>query len=108
MNLSVMFIVTLLMQQPRASIGGVVVKAGTSDPVAKAVVEVRTNTGAVSSAMATGDDGKFEFRNLAPGSYRLTVSRDGYLDSAYGQRGPNGSGRPLAVAAGQAVKDIRL
>src|SRR5262249_417229 len=52
--------------------------------------------------------GKFEFRNLAPGQYRLNVYRNGYLDGAYGQRGPNGSGSAISVAAGQTVKDIRI
>ena len=47
---------------------GVVIKAGTSDPVAKAVVEVKTNIGVavVPAAITTGGDGKFEFRNLRP------------------------------------------
>jgi hypothetical protein len=58
----------VLLQQPRvASIEGIVLKVGTADPVAKAVVELKTNDGNMSAAIATAADGKFKFRNLAPG-----------------------------------------
>jgi len=103
------FLFTLLFtaQTRTASIEGVVVQAGNSQPVVRAVVQLE---GGASGplAMVTGADGRFGFQNLAAGSYRLTVSRNGFLNSAYGQRGPNGKGSSLVVPAGQAIKDIRL
>jgi hypothetical protein len=81
MNVLGILIVALLAQQPRpSSIEGIAVKAGTSEPIAKAVVEL------------TGNNGQ----------------PNGYLDGVYGQRGPNGSGRALAIDGGQTLKDIRL
>jgi hypothetical protein len=85
-------------------------KLGTSEPVAKAVVQlVKAGDDTVEpQAVATGTDGRFEFRNLAPGSYQLLATRSGYLDTAYGQRGPSGSGRDLIIAAGATIDDVRL
>src|SRR5439155_6646809 len=82
----------LSVQQGRTgSVEGIVLRAGTSQSISKAVVELSGNNLSEALVMATGGDGKFEFRNLAPGRYRLGVSRDGYLNSSYGQRGPNGN-----------------
>jgi hypothetical protein len=38
----------------------------------------------------------------------LTVSRNGYLDGAYGKRGPNGQPLTLKVEANQSIKDLRM
>jgi hypothetical protein len=113
-----LILLALLAQQrpgpATASIKGVVVKLGTSEPVAKAVVELvqeskgNRDSGTEPIVVATSADGRFEFRNLAPGSYRLTASRSGYLDTAYGQRGPSGAGSNLAIAAGANMDNIRL
>src|SRR3989442_1064952 len=109
MNILGILIFGLLAQQPRAaSIEGIVVRAGTAQPIARVVVELTGDNKSEPLAMATGADGKFEFRNLAPGSYRLTASRNGYLESAYGKRGPNGTGTALTIDARSTLKDIRL
>jgi hypothetical protein len=97
-----------LAQARPASVEGIVLRAGTSQPVSKAVVELSGNNLSPARVMATGADGKFEFRGLAAGSYRLAVSREGFLNGSYGQRGPNGTGTPLVLDAGQARKDVRL
>lgn len=101
-------LVALPPQVQPASIEGVVVRAGTSEPVANAIVELNGENGRPSAATATVSDGKFEFKNLTPGSYNLTVSRSGYLDGAYGRRGSNGSPAALALQAGQVVKNVIL
>src|SRR5262245_30648393 len=87
----------LLQQQGPASIEGVVVRAGRSEPLARAIVQLRGTSRSESLAMATGADGRFEFRNIPPGSYRLTVARNGYLDSAYGRLGQIGASGVLVV-----------
>jgi Tol biopolymer transport system component/protocatechuate 3,4-dioxygenase beta subunit len=58
----------------------------------------------------SGEDGKFVFRNLKPGKYRLSAAlADGaYNPAQYGQRDPNGPGLLLPVGESQAVRDIRI
>jgi hypothetical protein len=108
MNIAGILLISLLAQARAGSVEGTVVRAGTSQPIANAVVELSGTNKSDPLAMATGADGKFAFRNVTPGPYRLAASRSGYLDSSYGQRGPNGSGAALVVEADQSVKDIRL
>jgi hypothetical protein len=97
----------LVQQQPTASIEGTVVQLGTTQPIARAVVQVIGDR-PEPYTMETGADGKFRFQNLARGQYQIKVSRTGYMDGAFGQRGTNGRGRSLPVEAGQAVRDIRI
>jgi hypothetical protein len=97
-------------QLPRAtaSIKGVVVQSGTLEPVAKAIVQLAKDAGSEPLAVTTGVDGRFEFQNVPAGTYDLRASRSGYLVTTFGQRGPSGSGRKLAVEAGSNIDDIRL
>jgi protocatechuate 3,4-dioxygenase beta subunit len=138
-------LITLLIQAVAApqraapgSIEGVVLRLGTGQPVAKAVVEIETAT--VSSAatsgprpdlspldealrlvlnqlptansrrtaVTTGSDGKFAFPNLQPGTYRVSVNARGYVRSSYGQHGPNGIGMPITVEAGRKLSGIQI
>jgi protocatechuate 3,4-dioxygenase beta subunit len=59
---------------------GIVVKKGTTEPLSKATVELRRDqdNAAILDSMTTEDDGRFSFGNVAPGRYRLTVTRRGY------------------------------
>jgi len=91
-----------------ASIKGVVVQSGTLEPVAKAVVQLAKDRGSDPLAVTTGADGRFEFQNVPSGTYDLTAGRNGYLVTAFGQRGPSGSGRKLNVEAGSNIDNIRL
>jgi protocatechuate 3,4-dioxygenase beta subunit len=47
---------------------------------------------------STSTDGRYEFRDVAPGRYTLRVERSGYLALTYGQRRPGEHGRPLEIA----------
>jgi hypothetical protein len=47
---------------------------------------------------STSTDGRYEFRDVAPGRYTLRVERSGYLPLTYGQRRPGEQGRPLEIA----------
>src|SRR5690242_5752865 len=82
------------------SVQGIVVRKGSTQPLSKATVELRRdqpNSGVLSS-ITTEDDGRFSFGNVAPGRYRVTVTRRGYT-------------RPpltITVAAGQPTPDIQL
>jgi hypothetical protein len=47
---------------------------------------------------STSTDGRYEFRDVAPGRYTLRVERSGYLALTFGQRRPGEQGRPLEIA----------
>jgi hypothetical protein len=125
------------------SIEGIVVRLGTTTPIAGADVELSrvegtaaaplppgaaevfataltiagNNRALVPAAIAsevryikTGEDGKFAFRNLKEGKYRLVSVRIGgmYQPAEYGQRNPLGRGFNFPLAVGQAFKDAKL
>ena len=95
-------------QQGTGSIEGSIVKFGTTDPIARARVTLRPSNSPNSQGVTADDGGKFAFRDLAPGQYRILVTRDGYVTAEYGQRSPGGSGVPINLAAQQQVKDARV
>ena len=114
-------------QLASASIEGVVLKLGSTEPVVGAVVELSWRQGPPGipptpgvapppaappqvRTVTTGDDGKFAFRNLPANEYRLVATRPGgtYNPAQYGQRDPRSQGTPLTLGEGQAMKDVRL
>jgi len=96
-------------QVPTASIEGSVVRFGTMDGVSRAKVTLTPSQSTVAGqAVIVDGDGKFAFRNLPAGQYKLSASKDGYVSAEYGQRGPNGSGVPIVLAAQQHAIDIRI
>jgi protocatechuate 3,4-dioxygenase beta subunit len=54
----------------------------------------------------TAADGRFEFRDVAPGRYTLRVDRSGYLTLSYGQRRPGDLGRPLEIAENEIADKV--
>src|ERR1041384_2436167 len=98
MNLLAATLIAMFIQSaPAASIEGVAVKLGTNEPIAGVSVELSKSAGGPGSdvrTVATGDDGRFAFREVAPGSYRIVATRDDnvYAPAEYGQRTPGGRG----------------
>lgn len=94
------------------TIQGVVIKAGTGEPLRKATVEARPAAGRGTNAQAQGGTaetdamGRFELKELAPGRYYLLAQRNGFVRQQYGQRTPEGPGAVLALSSGQKVSDI--
>jgi hypothetical protein len=61
---------------------GIVVRAGGTDPLSKASVALQGPGGDPrASAAVTTEAGRFIIRGVAPGKYRLKVTRTGYVDS---------------------------
>jgi hypothetical protein len=98
-----------------ASVEGVVVKTGTNEPIAGVDIEltIQPLLGGPQSppyAATSGADGKYVFRNVAAGNYKLVAARIGgsYVPVEYGQRGVIGRGVLFAVGEGEQKKDLRL
>src|SRR5262245_4601026 len=96
------------LQQPQpASIEGTVLGIGTTQPIARAVVQA-VGAGSEPYTVETSADGSFRFTNLPRGQYEIRASRTGYMDGVFGGRGPNSRGVSLSVDAGQVVRDVRI
>src|SRR5258708_35827687 len=54
----------------------------------------------------TAADGRFTFKDVPPGDYRVTVTRNGYVSEAYGARRPMDPGLPLTLSSGKQADDL--
>jgi hypothetical protein len=83
-----------------ASVQGIVTRSGGSEPLSKAIVELRpeSNDNDILSSMTTDEDGRFIFQPVSAGRYRLTVRRAGY------SRPP----MSITVVAGQPFTAVQL
>ena len=108
----------LALTEPKGSIEGVVLQTGSNDPIAGARVtisRVLTTPPPVGAtpvvipsipAANTDSQGKFAFKDLEPGQYRLQVAKNGYARAEYGEPIVGVQGRPLTLALDQAIKDV--
>jgi hypothetical protein len=94
-----LFLLIVLFQTTDLTLSGVVVKAGSEEPVARATVELRPVESGNSPVrtITTSTEGRFEFRNLSRGQYQVVVTRIGYVRAAYGERRPGGPGTPISI-----------
>lgn len=96
----------LLGQTPtvvETSLSGRVETLGTNAPVAYADVVLAPVGGTVDGYRTTSADavGRFTFRNLPPGSFRVHAERQGYLRGEAGSRTAGIVGTPITVVQGQ-------
>src|SRR5882724_3650133 len=86
-------------QQPAAkgSIEGAVTRAGTGEPIPGALVtlgvppvtslaQMNTALGTTGLSVVADSQGKFVFKDLVPGAYRIKVGANGYARQEYGQK----------------------
>lgn len=99
------------------TIQGVVVKAGTGEPLSEATVEARPLYGHTRGMDTLGDVardaitdamGRFELKGLPPGRYILRARRDGSLFQSYSQSGPDGFRTLLTLSSGQTISGITV
>jgi hypothetical protein len=83
------------------------VRLDTGEPLKKATVILWYRDGGEHSAFdVTDDQGHFQFDDLPPGSYGLTISRNGYAQVVYGQKKLGDPGAVLSLSAGQKMADL--
>jgi len=115
-------------QTAKVTVGGTVLRATTGEAIARATVtltrvvpQVPPNAGPrgggqqaqpqvqqqpVAFTTSTDDQGKFQFKEVEEGPYRLVVARNGFTRQEYGQRSFNRSGTVLNIRAGQPIPEI--
>ncbi len=91
-----------------ASITGQIVAADTGRPLKRVRVTAVSNALQGMRAARTDDQGRYALAGLPAGEYLVSASRDGFLSGNFGQRRALRMGRPVAVADGQAVRDIDI
>lgn len=127
--LKLAFFVLFAMQggDTAATLQGTVVRAGTSEGLSKALVELYPTTigslsdydsnaalltfvkGREKTFTATTDNkGAFSLSGIPAGRYRLSSTRNGFSRSEYGQRGANNQGIILNVAAGARLTNLAV
>ncbi len=101
----------LLAAQPTtAGLAGRVTNEATGDPLhhAKLTVE-RIRPAPATFTAETAGDGTYALTGLAPGTYKITAERMGFLSTAYGAKEPGQPGSPLTIeAADTAAADLVL
>jgi len=76
-------------------------------PLKNALVQLENNEDLDHTIVAwTTADGHFELRNLPAGKYKLSVSRNGYVEAEYGQRKPSDPGVPFLLSQGEYKHDL--
>lgn len=88
-------------------VSGMVVKLAGSEPLRKARVQLQSaDDHTHSTSVVTDASGRFQFKGVDPGRYKLFATRSGFVSQEYGQRKPDDPGALLTLRAGQEVKDL--
>jgi protocatechuate 3,4-dioxygenase beta subunit len=94
-------------KEDQCTISGLVVTLAASAPLKKARIVLQSADDPKQSVSTiTTADGRFTLRKIEPGPYRLSVSRPGYVNQAYGQRKPDSPGAVLTLQPRQEMKDL--
>jgi carboxypeptidase family protein len=89
------------------TIAGMVVKLAGSEPLRKATLQLQNQDDRTRSiSTSTDGGGRFELKGIAPGRYRLTARKLGFVGQSYGQRKPDDPGAILTLRPGQNMTDL--
>ena len=95
-------------------ITGQVIDAASAKPVSAALVSIdgtgQSTTGANRTPrILTGADGRFAFSALpTPGSFRVSATKGGYANGAYGMRRPGGASQSIELSSIQPKAEITV
>lgn len=89
------------------SVGGLVVKSGTSEPLQKARISLQKADDPSSGYSAHTDAaGHFAIEKIEPGRYRLRVQHTGYVSQSYGENSSTSPGAILTLTPGREMQDL--
>jgi Carboxypeptidase regulatory-like domain len=104
--------IRIVAQTPEpASIRGTVVKWGTSEPIAQAVVELRNpadTSGVPLISTAARANGEYVFPQVPPGRYRIIATRKGFAPGEYGRQRVSGAGSIVTLTASQRLANANI
>jgi protocatechuate 3,4-dioxygenase beta subunit len=96
-----------LEKRNECSVAGMIIKLAGSEPLRGSNVQLSsTDDRALSTSIVTDVAGRFTLKGIAPGHYRLRVSKNGFVDQQYGERKPGDPGSILTLRPGQDLKDL--
>jgi hypothetical protein len=102
------------------SIRGIVVKWGTNEPIADAIIALVSpsepaaaslggaSTQAAILTTATRQNGEYVFPRVTPGRYRIVATKNGYAPGEHGRLRISGTGVPVTVASGQPLDNAKI
>ena len=92
-----------------AIFGVVVSDDAPARPIARTAVTLRSAALPRPLQLLTDEAGRFAFTGLPAASFTITAAKPAYLTLSYGQTAAGrGSGLPIALEAGQQLRDLRL
>lgn len=105
-RLALLFLALLQAPAGRLILEGQAVTVGTNAPVPHARIVVAKVGGAVADYRTGVADanGRFTFRDLTAGSYRVFTERQGFLRGEHGRRTASGNGTPVWLVEGQPTR----
>lgn len=89
-----------------AVLSGRVVATDTGKPLRRALVRASSQETPQGRTVSTDADGRWQLKTLPAGSYRVSVSKGGYVDISYGQLRPFEAGKVLELADGQTIEKV--
>lgn len=89
-----------------AVLSGRVTDGEAGKPLRRALVRAMSQELPQGRSISTDADGRWQLKMLPAGSYRVLVSKGGYVDISYGQKRPFESGKTLELTDGQTIDKL--